>query len=144
MRAVILAGGKGTRLRPFTTLIPKPLVPLGDKYSILEIIIMQLARAGFTRITVAVNHLSRLIMAYFGDGSRLGVELDYSLEDRELSTIRPLRKSLSAFTTRNDVAPGRCFCRTASAARIRSSKNAWFTSTRSGESTRTLIFDFEL
>ncbi len=90
MRAVILAGGKGTRLRPFTTLIPKPLVPLGDKYSILEIIIMQLARSGFTRITVAVNHLSRLIMAYFGDGSRLGVELDYSLEDRELSTIGPL------------------------------------------------------
>ena len=90
MRAVILAGGKGTRLRPFTTLIPKPLVPLGDKYSILEIIIMQLARSGFTRITVAVNHLSRLIMAYFGDGSRLGVELDYSLEERELSTIGPL------------------------------------------------------
>jgi len=90
MRAVILAGGKGTRLRPFTTLIPKPLVPLGDKYSILEIIIMQLARAGFTRITLAVSHLSRLIMAYFGDGSRLGVAIDYSLEDRELSTIGPL------------------------------------------------------
>ena len=90
MRAVILAGGKGTRLRPFTTLIPKPLVPLGDKYSILEIIIMQLARAGFTRITLAVSHLSRLIMAYFGDGARLGVAIDYSLEDRELSTIGPL------------------------------------------------------
>ena len=90
MRAVILAGGKGTRLRPFTTLIPKPLVPLGDRYSILEIIIMQLARSGFTRITLAVNHLSRLIMAYFGDGSRLGVAIDYSLEARDLSTIGPL------------------------------------------------------
>ncbi len=90
MRAVILAGGKGTRLRPFTTLIPKPLVPVGDKYSILEIIIIQLARAGFTRITLTVNHLSRLIMAYFGDGSRMGVTIDYSLEDRELSTIGPL------------------------------------------------------
>ncbi|MGJ7525702.1 sugar phosphate nucleotidyltransferase [Variovorax sp. GB1P17] len=90
MRAVILAGGKGTRLRPYTTLIPKPLVPLGGKYSILEIIIMQLKQAGFTRITLAVNHLSQLIMAYFGDGSRLGVQLDYSLEEGELSTIGPL------------------------------------------------------
>ncbi|SFO97730.1 Nucleotidyl transferase [Variovorax sp. OK605] len=90
MRAVILAGGKGTRLRPYTTLIPKPLVPLGGKYSILEIIIMQLAKAGFTEITLAVNHLSQLIMAYFGDGSRLGVKLNYSLEEGELSTIGPL------------------------------------------------------
>ena len=90
MRAIILAGGKGTRLRPYTTLIPKPLVPLGGKYSILEIIIMQLAQSGFTHITLAVNHLSQLIMAYFGDGSRLGVKLDYSLEEGELSTIGPL------------------------------------------------------
>ena len=90
MRAIILAGGKGTRLRPYTTLIPKPLVPLGGKYSILEIIIMQLSRSGFTHITLAVNHLSQLIMAYFGDGSRFGVKLDYSLEENELSTIGPL------------------------------------------------------
>jgi len=90
MRAIILAGGKGTRLRPYTTLIPKPLVPLGGKYSILEIIIMQLVSSGFTHITLAVNHLSHLIMAYFGDGSRLGVKLDYSLEEGELSTIGPL------------------------------------------------------
>jgi NDP-mannose synthase len=90
MRAIILAGGKGTRLRPYTTLIPKPLVPLGGKYSILEIIIMQLARSGFTHITLAVNHLSHLIMAYFGNGSRFGVKLDYSIEENELSTIGPL------------------------------------------------------
>ena len=90
MRAIILAGGKGTRLRPYTTLIPKPLMPLGGKYSILEIIIMQLKKSGFTHITLAVNHLSQLIMAYFGDGSRLGVKLDYSLEEGELSTIGPL------------------------------------------------------
>ena len=90
MRAIILAGGKGTRLRPYTTLIPKPLVPLGGKYSILEVIVMQLAREGFTHVTLAVNHLSHLIMAYFGDGSRFGVNLDYSVEDRELSTIGPL------------------------------------------------------
>ena len=90
MRAVILAGGKGTRLRPYTTLIPKPLVPLGGKYSILEIILMQLARSGFTRITLAVNHLSHLIMAYFGDGARFGLQIDYSIEEGELSTIGPL------------------------------------------------------
>ncbi len=90
MRAIILAGGKGTRLRPYTTLIPKPLVPLGGKYSILEIILLQLKRDGFTHVTLAVNHLSHLIMAYFGDGSRLGLKLDYSLEEGELSTIGPL------------------------------------------------------
>jgi NDP-sugar pyrophosphorylase family protein len=90
MRAIILAGGKGTRLRPYTTLIPKPLVPLGGKYSILEIIIMQLVRSGFTHITLAVNHLSQLIMAFFGDGSRLRTRLDYSLEEGDLGTIGPL------------------------------------------------------
>ena len=61
-----------------------------------------------------------------------------------LSTMRPLRKSLSALTTRKEVAAGMCLCRTAKAARIRSSKNAWFGSIRSGERTRTLIFDLEL
>ena len=90
MRAIILAGGKGIRLRPFTTLIPKPLVPLGGKYSILEIIIMQLRAAGFSHVTLAVNHLAQLIMAYFGDGSRFGVRIDYSLEEGELSKIGPL------------------------------------------------------
>jgi NDP-sugar pyrophosphorylase family protein len=90
MRAVILAGGKGTRLRPYTTLIPKPLVPIGGKYSILEIIIKQLVNSGFTHITLAVNHLSQLIQAYFGNGERLNVKLDYSLEEGELSTIGPL------------------------------------------------------
>lgn len=90
MRAVILAGGKGTRLRPFTTLIPKPLVPLGGQYSILEIVLMQLARAGFTHVTLAVNHLSNLIKAYFGDGSRWSIRVDYSLEEKPLSTIGPL------------------------------------------------------
>ena len=85
-----MAGGKGTRLLPYTTLIPKPLVPLGGKYSILEIVIMQLSKSGFSHITLAVNHLSHLIMAYFGDGSRFGLKIDYSIEECELSTIGPL------------------------------------------------------
>ena len=90
MRAIILAGGKGIRLRPYTTLIPKPMVPLGGKVSILEVVLQQLAQSGFTHVTLAVNHLSHLIMAYFGDGSRWGLKLDYSLEDEPLSTIGPL------------------------------------------------------
>lgn len=90
MRAIILAGGKGVRLRPYTTLIPKPMVPLGGKMSILEVVLTQLSQSGFTHVTLAVNHLSHLIMAYFGDGSRWGLKLDYSLEDEPLSTIGPL------------------------------------------------------
>lgn len=89
-RAIILAGGKGTRLRPYTTLIPKPLVPLGGKYSILEIVILQLKNAGFDHITLAVNHLAHLIMSYFGDGKRFGLYIDYSLEEVPLNTIGPL------------------------------------------------------
>ncbi len=90
MRAILLAGGKGTRLRPYTTLIPKPLVPLGGEISILEIVLQQLKKAGFTHITLAVNHLSKLIMAYIGDGSRWDLKIDYSLEEKPLSTIGPL------------------------------------------------------
>src|SRR5713101_5658997 len=90
MRAVILAGGKGTRLKPYTTLIPKPLVPLGGRYSVLEIVLMQLAKAGFDHVTLAVNHLSELIKAYFGSGERWKIRLDYSLEDVPLGTIGPL------------------------------------------------------
>ena len=90
MRAVILAGGKGTRLRPFTTTIPKPIVPVGDM-AILEIIVRQLSVAGCDRITVTVGHLAELIMAFFGDGGKWGVRIDYSIEDKPLSTIAPLK-----------------------------------------------------
>lgn len=90
MRAIILAGGKGTRLRPYTTTIPKPLVPIGGEMAILEIVMLQLARHGFTHITLAVNHMANLIMAFCGDGSRWGLKIDYSLEDKPLSTIGPL------------------------------------------------------
>ena len=67
--AVILAGGKGTRLRPYTVAIPKPLVPVAGK-PILEIIIIQLAKQGFKRLIITVNHQADIIMAYFGDGRK--------------------------------------------------------------------------
>ena len=88
-RAVILAGGKGTRLRPYTIVLPKPLVPLGD-YPILEIIVRQLAYFGFDHITMTVNHQADLIKSFFGDGSKWGLKIDYSLEDKPLSTMGPL------------------------------------------------------
>jgi len=90
MHAVILAGGKGTRLRPYTTVIPKPLMPIGD-VAILEVVLRQLQGAGFSRITLAVSYLAELIEAFAGDGSRFGLDIVYSREDRELSTAGPLR-----------------------------------------------------
>jgi len=89
MRAVILAGGKGRRLRPYTTVLPKPLMPIGDM-SILEVVLRQLRRAGILRVTMAVGHLAELLQAFFGDGKRLGLEIDYSIEDRPLGTVGPL------------------------------------------------------
>jgi len=89
-RAIILAGGLGTRLRPFTVTIPKPLVPVGD-LPILEIIIRQLVQNGFRYITIAVNHQAELIRAFFGDGNKWGIKIDYSLEDKPLSTMGPLK-----------------------------------------------------
>lgn len=89
-RAVILAGGLGTRLKPYTLSLPKPLMPVGDK-PILEIIIRQLGRQGFRRVTLAVNHQADLLKAYFGDGSRWRLQIDYCLEMEPLSTIAPLR-----------------------------------------------------
>jgi len=90
MRAVILAGGQGTRLRPYTTVLPKPLMPVGDM-PILEIVLRQLKRAGFSQVTLAVSYLGELIQAYCGDGSRFGLRIDYSRELQSLSTAGPLR-----------------------------------------------------
>lgn len=89
MRAVIMAGGKGMRLRPYTKVIPKPLIPLNE-IPILEIILRQLQYHGFTHVTLTLNYKARLIQSYFGDGRWLGLSLDYTIEDRELSTIGPL------------------------------------------------------
>ncbi len=90
MHAVILAGGKGVRLLPYTTSLPKPLVPIGDDHVILDIILEQLARCGFRSATLAINHLGRLIRAYVGDGSSWGLEIDYMEESVPLSTCGPL------------------------------------------------------
>jgi NDP-sugar pyrophosphorylase family protein len=88
-RAIILAGGKGTRLKPYTVTLPKPLVPLGDK-PILELIITQLKKCGFTHITLTVNHMAEIIKAFFGDGSKWGIKIDYTFETKALSTMGPL------------------------------------------------------
>ncbi|MBO7934844.1 MULTISPECIES: nucleotidyltransferase family protein [Streptomyces] len=90
MHAVILAGGKGVRLRPYTTALPKPLVPIGDQHAILEIVLRQLAGAGFTHCTIAIGHLGEIIRAYVGDGSAWGMQIDYATEESPLGTMGPL------------------------------------------------------
>ena len=87
---VVLAGGKGTRLRPFTITIPKPLLPLGD-VPIVEVVIRQMAAAGVGRVVLTLGHLAPLIQAMVGDGSRWGVPVSYSMEDEPLGTAGPLR-----------------------------------------------------
>ena len=89
-RAVILAGGKGTRLRPYTLILPKPLMPLGET-PILEVIIKQLVVAGFNHITLAVNHQAEIIKAFFKNGEKWGIKIDYSQEDTPLGTMGPLK-----------------------------------------------------
>ena len=90
MHAVIMAGGRGVRLRPYTTALPKPLVPIGDSHAILEIVLHQLSVYGFRSVTLAINHLGRLIRAFVGDGSRWGLQVDYAEETVPLSTVGPL------------------------------------------------------
>jgi len=90
MQAVILAGGKGTRLKPYTVTIPKPLVPVGE-HPILEVILRQLKQQGFERITLAVGYHSELIQAYFLKGEKHGLTIEYSLEDEPLGTAGPLK-----------------------------------------------------
>ncbi len=88
-RAVILAGGKGTRLAPYTAVIPKPLMPVGDM-PILEIVLRQLKKAGIRRVTIATGHLSHLIRTFFGDGRQYGLYIDYLVETKALGTAGPL------------------------------------------------------
>ena len=89
MKAVILAGGLGTRLKPFTEVIPKPLLPIGEK-SVLEIQISRLRKYGFDEIFLCTNYKSEYIKNFFGDGSRFGITLTISKEDKPLGTAGPL------------------------------------------------------
>ncbi len=90
MMAVLLAGGLGLRLRPYTMNIPKPLLPLGDVATI-EVVVRQLADQGFERVVVTLGHLPQLIMSFLGDGSRFGLSVEYEIEDEPLGTAGSLR-----------------------------------------------------
>jgi NDP-sugar pyrophosphorylase family protein len=89
MKAVILAGGLGARLAPFTKFIPKPLLPIGEK-AVLELQILQLAKSGINEIFVATNYMADYVASFLGDGSRYGVKLRFSREDKPLGTCGPL------------------------------------------------------
>jgi NDP-mannose synthase len=90
-RAVILAGGKGSRLGPYTTVLPKPLMPLGDR-AILDVVVRQLREHGFGPLTMAVGYLAHLVQAVMGDGASHGVEIEYHVESEPLGTAGPFAK----------------------------------------------------
>ncbi len=96
MQAIVMAGGKGSRLHPYSALFPKPLMPLGDK-PVLEILLHQLRAAGVTEVILAVNHLRHLLEAFFGDGSRFGLSIAYSVEEQPLGTAGPIGLVLDRF-----------------------------------------------
>jgi len=89
MKAVILAGGKGTRLKPYTTVIPKPLVPVGER-AIIDILISRLVKCGVDEVFICLNHFAEIIMAYLGNGARFGLKINYSLEEEPLGTVAPI------------------------------------------------------
>lgn len=90
MKAVIMAGGLGTRLMPFTHVLPKPLLPLGEN-TIIEVIISKLKENGFDEIYLTTNYKSELFESYLGDGSKFFVKITYSKEDKPLGTAGPLK-----------------------------------------------------
>ena len=89
MKAVVLAGGKGTRLAPYTTILPKPLMPIGDM-PILEVLLHQMKRAGVNHVVLTVGHLASLLQAYFKDGSQWDLDIVYSSEQKPLGTAGPI------------------------------------------------------
>ncbi len=106
MNAVILAGGKGTRLAPYTRIFPKPMMPIGDK-TILEVLLTQLKYSGVNHVVITVGHMAGLMRAFFQDGSNYGLDITYSLEEHPLGTAGPLSlvEGLDApfFVTNGDV-----------------------------------------
>jgi NDP-sugar pyrophosphorylase family protein len=89
MKAVVLAGGKGTRLAPYTQILPKPLVPIGDM-PILEILLRQMKKAVIDEAILTVGHMAELIRAFFQEGQRFSLTIDYSYENEPLGTAGPL------------------------------------------------------
>lgn len=89
MKAVVLAGGKGTRLAPYTKILPKPLMPIADM-PILEVLLKQMKRSGITDVTLTVGHLANLLRTFFMDGRQWGMNISYSFEDKPLGTAGPL------------------------------------------------------
>ena len=89
MKAVVLAGGKGTRLTPYTRILPKPLIPIGD-LPILEILLRQMKNSGVEEVILTTGHLAGLLQAFFQDGNRLGLDIRYSYEEESLGTAGPL------------------------------------------------------
>lgn len=90
MQAVILAGGRGSRLEPYSRILPKPLFPIGQD-PIAAILVKQLQNAGFKEIIMCLGYLADLMMAYFQDGSRFGIPIRYAIETRPLGTAGPLK-----------------------------------------------------
>ncbi|MFJ1706189.1 sugar phosphate nucleotidyltransferase [Kitasatospora sp. NPDC088346] len=90
MHAVVLAGGKGTRLRPYTAALPKPLVPIGGRHAMVEVVLHQLAAAGFRTVSLATGHLGHIVRACVGDGSRWGLAVSYEAEEVPLGTMGPV------------------------------------------------------
>ena len=89
MKAVVLAGGKGSRLAPYTKILPKPLMPIEDM-PILEILLRQMKRAGIDEVVLTVGHLAELLHAFFKDGHQFGIHIDYSYENKPLGTAGPI------------------------------------------------------
>ena len=89
MKAIILSGGKGTRLSPYTKILPKPLMPIGDM-PILEVLLRQMKLAGIDHVILSVGHLAELLRAFFQDGQNIGIKISYSYEDTPLGTAGPL------------------------------------------------------
>lgn len=89
MKAVILAGGRGTRLAPYTKILPKPLMPISDM-PILEVLLRQLKAVNIHEVILTVGHLSELLKAFFQDGTQWGLSIRYSYEEKPLGTAGPL------------------------------------------------------
>jgi NDP-sugar pyrophosphorylase family protein len=90
MEAIILAGGLGSRLKPYTMSIPKPLLPVGD-IPIIEVLLTQLANKGFAKIYICLGHMAPIFQTYLGDGSKFGLSIEYIFEDAPLGTAGALR-----------------------------------------------------